>query len=148
MLSILLLLWVFCFLLLVLSQETLAEKVGLCITGNSVLFLSLAVILKRIIHKKRPPKKVEFFTPYNKYAFPSGHATGLFSITYVIFLTSIPLGIVALSISFFIVIARVKSHVHDLVDIIGGAFIGLVVTNVAIPYVVMYVNVLLLPWIL
>lgn len=72
-----------------------------------MLFLSLAVavILKRIIHKKRPPKKVEFFTPYNKYAFPSGHATGLFSVTYVIFLTSIPLGIVALDISFFIVIA-------------------------------------------
>ena len=117
------------------------------LTGGSLLLLSLTIakVLKRTIHKKRPPKKKELFMPFDTYAFPSGHATGLSSITLFIFLYSIPLGICSLIISLVIVIARVESYVHDTVDIIGGIIVGSLVTYTSYPIVLNFVDVYISP---
>lgn len=138
------------FLVLVLQQPSLYEQARVVFVGGGLLFLALAtsVILKRVIHKKRPPRKVELFIPYNKYAFPSGHATGLFSITLFLFTENKFLGGLSLFLSLLIVTARVKSNVHDAIDIIGGAILGVMVTYNAMPYVDSYITTYLLPSIL
>ena len=137
----------FIFIAVGLQENSLYASITTYLTGGSLVLLSLAItkILKRIIHKKRPPKKVELFMPFDTFAFPSGHATALSSITLFILLHSIPLGICVLICSLMIVIARVRSYVHDTIDIIAGIVVGVSITYFLHPYVFLFVAVYLSP---
>jgi undecaprenyl-diphosphatase len=125
-------------LLLILSvrQKDTVVAVAVFVSGVIVLLISVIVtkILKVIIHKKRPPERIEYFEPFDRYAFPSGHATGLFSITLFMWSQSTLFGILGLLVTVLILTARVKSHVHDVVDIVAGACVGSVVTYVAMSW--------------
>ena len=120
-----------------LQEESIKESIIVFMTGSIVLLIALIIakILKRIIHKHRPPKKLEIFEPFDKYAFPSGHATGLSTVTFFIFERNIFLGIISFFISLFIVVARMKAKVHDYVDIIGGIILGVSVTYLISPFI-------------
>ena len=135
------------FLLLVVQFPTLSERVSITVSCL-VLFLSALLvtkILKRIIRKRRPSKKVEYFIPFDRYAFPSAHATALFSISAFIISQNIWSGGISFLISLCIVIARVKSHVHDFSDILAGAVVGVSVTYYLMPYVTTWVYTSLVP---
>ena len=135
------------FLLLVLQYPTLQEQLGIVISCL-VLFLSALLvtkILKRIIRKRRPSKKIEYFIPFDRYAFPSAHATALFSISAFIISQNIWSGIISFCISLCIVIARVRSHVHDFSDILAGLVVGVSVTYYLMPYVITWVYTSLVP---
>lgn len=128
-------------LILSLQEDSLLKKVSIVFTGGALLILSVATtkILKYLIHKSRPPKDQELFTPFDTYAFPSGHATGLASVTTYITLNSSTLGLIAAGITLIIVYARVKARVHDTYDIIAGIIVGVVVTYLMINYTTNYV---------
>jgi membrane-associated phospholipid phosphatase len=117
-------------LLLAREEDTLSSQCILFVTAGALLLLSLCVtkLLKRIIHKHRPQERDELFVPFDTYAFPSGHATGLASVTFFISLHSLFLGIVSLCVAFAIVYARVKARVHDYYDIAAGVLVGVAVT--------------------
>ena len=135
----------FVFLGCIYTLKSLSEKLSAVLSALAVLTLSLCVarVIKIFIKKDRPLGKL--FIPTGRYAFPSGHATGLFSVTFFIFTESYTLGILALIISLVIVIARIKSKVHDLKDIVGGAIIGTLVTYSSLPYIATYVGMYVVP---
>lgn len=135
------------FVLLIVQTDGGREKVVVLFAGVTLLGVSLLVtkILKRIIRKKRPPQRVEFFVPFDRYAFPSAHATALFSMTLFILSQNVWIGLASLMVSVLIVIARVQSHVHDYVDIVGGFFVGVVATYGLMVYVTTYVNTVVVP---
>ena len=126
------------------------EQLNILVIGGTLLIISLAIskILKRLINKPRPPIETEFFIPHDKYAFPSGHAAGLFSLTVFILTYDIWLGIFSSLFSFIVIIARVKSNVHYTDDIIAGSFLGVVVTWVLLPQISNLVTVYLVPTLL
>jgi undecaprenyl-diphosphatase len=131
----------------VLQLPTHSEQIGV-ILSCLILFLSalsVTKILKRIIRKRRPAKKVEYFIPFDAYAFPSAHSTALFSISAFIISQNLWSGIISFCISLCIVIARVKSRVHDFSDILAGLVIGISVTYYLIPYVTTFVYSSLVP---
>ena len=136
------------FLFFGLYAPTRSDTIGILVSGVVLLLLSLLVtkIIKRIVHKRRPPKKIEYFIPFDRYAFPSAHSTALFSITAFMLSQNIWFGIIAFLISLVIVIARVKSHVHDFSDILGGFIVGIGVTYYAMPYVVVSVHQYVIPF--
>lgn len=70
-------------LILALEQNSLYEGVYILVVGSLVLGLSLVCkeVLKRVIRKERPSSDIKLFIPGDRYAFPSGHATGVASVT-------------------------------------------------------------------
>ncbi len=135
------------FLLLALQSPTLPERAGVIITCLVLFLFAVLVtkILKRIIRKRRPSKKIEYFIPFDTYAFPSAHATALFSISAFIISQNIWSGIISFGVSLCVVIARVKSHVHDFSDILAGLVVGVLVTYYCMPYVTTWVYTSLIP---
>lgn len=135
------------FLVVGLQAPSLPEKIGTLVSGIILLLVSLLVtkIIKRIVHKRRPPKRIEYFIPFDRYAFPSAHSTTLFSITAFILSQNLWIGIISCIVSLTIVIARVKSNVHDFSDILGGFAVGISVTFYCMPYVTSFVYSSLVP---
>lgn len=124
-------------LLASLQANSLVEEVHIFVTGSILLLTALFIarVLKIVIKKKRPPQEVEFFTPGGIYAFPSGHATGLASVTLFIIMQNVVLGLFAGIISLLIMRARVKAHVHDGYDMIAGVCVGGLTTYLLASYV-------------
>ncbi len=135
------------FLICVLQGENVSEKSIILFSGLILLIVTLTVakIIKKIIHKRRPLKKTELFVPFDRYAFPSAHSASLFSITVFILSQHLWLGVVSLITTLLIVIARVESRVHDYLDIAGGFVIGVGITYYLAPYVLTYVTIYLVP---
>lgn len=135
------------FIVHVLQFPTTYEKLGVLNSGILLLLISLLVtkVIKRIVRKRRPPKKVEYFIPFDRYAFPSAHSTTLFSIAVFILSQDLVFGILSFSIAMIIVVARIQSRVHDAMDIFGGFVVGVSVTYYLMPYVVSWVNSFLVP---
>ncbi len=95
----------------------------------SLISVFVAKILKYFFAKKRKEGN-HLFTTKNKYAFPSSHAAGLSSIllsTFGNYLWPLLLGSTVI-----ILLARVKSGVHDYKDIAAGVATGLIVTALCI----------------
>ena len=113
-----------------LGAHTFIEQIRILVVAVILLTFSLIIskILKKVINKSRSPNMQEYFIPHDKYAFPSGHATGLASVTIFLFFNSIILGTLGLMLTLFTVIARVKSHVHDSYDIVAGLVLGSSIT--------------------
>jgi undecaprenyl-diphosphatase len=122
------------FLLLLNQRENISEALAIFCTGTMLLLLSLFItkLLKIIIRKKRPAKRIEFFEPFDTYAFPSGHATALASLVLFVSVYSTAIGSIMCLVGLAVVIARVQSHVHYVSDIIGGITVGLLVTYYAL----------------
>lgn len=130
-----------------LQAPTFFKQASIIISGGLLLLISLLIskVLKRIINKERSPKMVEYFTPHDSYAFPSGHATGLASTTVFILFYDLHVGAVAVVLTLTIVIGRLMSHVHDIYDIIAGTLLGALVTYLLFDSVTSYVSTYLLP---
>ncbi len=108
----------------------LGLPVALILSGLfSFISVLVAKLLKRIIVKKRNTK-AQMFSTGDIYAFPSSHAAGLSSL--IISTLGDPVWIFIAVSSAIILLARVKSKVHDYKDIIGGLLVGSVVTGVLI----------------
>lgn len=138
------------FLVCVLQRNTLSEQLEMILVGGMLLIVALAIakIFKKLFHKRRPLKRTELFVPFDRYAFPSAHATSLFCITSYMLSQNIWIGTAALGITTLIVIARVESRVHDYIDIAGGFIIGVGVTQYLTPYITPFATTYLVPTLL
>lgn len=125
-----------------LSRDSSLEKVGMFISGSIVLFVALITmkLLKRVIGKYRPEMNKELFVPYDSYAFPSGHATGISAIAFFIFEHSVFFGLMSVILGILVLGARIQSHVHDYIDIVGGIILGVLVAYFLSPFVESSVN--------
>jgi membrane-associated phospholipid phosphatase len=121
------------FTFVVASYNGVLFSTVFCIVGVIMLLASLvtASIIKRIVHKKRPPKRQEYFKPFGTYAFPSGHATGMVAIAMYIFFSNQVLGLISFIVALIVMIARVRARVHDIYDMLGGAMLGLLFAYIA-----------------
>lgn len=135
------------FLVYGLQRPLVYDKIGVLSSGIILFLTALLItkIIKRIVHKRRQPKKNEYFIPFDRYAFPSAHSTALFSIAVFMISQNIMIGVLSFIVAFIIVIARVKSRVHDAMDIFGGFVIGVSVTYYCMPYVLAFVYSHLVP---
>ncbi len=122
------------YLVLALVVAYLLSYTGLVVplvltAAFSLTSVFVAKILKYLFAKKRGGGS-SLFVAKNKYAFPSSHAAGLSSIllsTFGNYLWPFLLGS-----TIIILLARVKSGVHDYIDILAGVIPGLVVTATCI----------------
>lgn len=128
------------FLILVSQKDTRTEASLFFFSGIVLILLSLlmAHILKLLFHKKRPPKKQEFFAPGDIYAFPSKHATILTVLIFFIFQESVSYGALVLCLGIVIVTCRVLAQVHRTQDIFFGILLGGVTAYIAMPYVLAF----------
>lgn len=90
-----------------------------------------AFIFKIFFQTHRPFYALEeitpLFSPFD-YAFPSGHATFFFALAFAIFLNHRKVGILFLISAILISIARVIAGVHFPIDILGGLFLGVIIS--------------------
>lgn len=101
----------------------------------SLLFLSgffswiIARIIKFIFQIQRPFIQKGLTPLYfeSGYSFPSEHASVLFGLSFVVFSLNKRFGIVSFIFAFFVSISRIVIGVHDIIDIIGGAFVGVLI---------------------
>ncbi|MBP6888619.1 MAG: phosphatase PAP2 family protein [Candidatus Pacebacteria bacterium] len=130
-----------------LQKHSWVEEMEVFVTGGVVLLLSLTVakILKHVFRKYRPGLSSQFFKPRGFYAFPSGHATGLASVSSFITRIDLVLGFFAWVTALLVMYARVKAHVHDVYDMVGGVIVGLLVTYYVTPIATQYVLSFLVP---
>lgn len=140
----------FLFLMCIFLAGERVRQLEVLLVGGMLLVLSLtfAKILKKIIHKRRPLKRTEMFKPFDRYAFPSAHSATLFALTAYMLGQNFFIGFLSLLVTVCIVIARVKTRVHDYVDIAGGFVIGVTIVYYVAPYVIAYVTTYLLPTLL
>ncbi len=92
-----------------------------------------ALIFKISFKISRPFFELEQVTPLFyplDYAFPSGHATFFFALAFALFFNHKKIGIFFLFFATLISIARVMAGVHFPLDIIGGLFLGFIISFV------------------
>ena len=108
------------------SKTTSTNPVLFIFSGVVLILVSLFVahILKKLFHKKRPPKNQELFIPADRYAFPSEHATALAALSVIVVSENVLLGVVVIITGLVIVICRVLARVHRPQDMVLGSMIG------------------------
>lgn len=130
------------FFLCIIQVKNVEQQLKITISGVVIVAVSLIIakLLKKLIHKRRPLKRKELFNPFDRYAFPSAHASVLFALSTFLLMQHFWIGLASLTVAIFIVVARVYSRVHDFADIAGGFVIGTAVSYYLAPYVTTYVD--------
>lgn len=123
-------------LMYVLSLSDPRDKAHvLLVTGGSVaIAVTAAKVLKRIFKARRPQVSTEMFTPFDEYAFPSGHASGVVALALSLAMFSVPYGATAGALGFLAVMARVFARVHYTRDVVGGGVVSFFITYFFLPY--------------
>ena len=93
--------------------------------------LIVVTIMRYVINAQRPYEKYEFTPVVAKdtkgKSFPSRHTASAFIIAMAFMYLKIELGIIMFVIATIIAITRVVSGAHFVRDVIGGAFIGILI---------------------
>lgn len=84
--------------------------------------------LKDIIVHPRPDLALALFEPSDPYSFPSGHASFMFALGFLMSNFNKKAGIIILILSLLTGIARVLSGVHYWYDILGGVVLAYVIS--------------------
>ena len=97
----------------------------------AVLSVVVALLVNQvIIHLWVRPRPYEtlhanlLLPPTHEPSFPSDHATFSFAIAFALLFVSAPLGVLGLIVAAVIAFARVYTGQHYVIDVLGGAMIG------------------------
>jgi undecaprenyl-diphosphatase len=110
------------------------RNLGLLVLLNSLLAMIMALLVKKIVRRNRPPISASGFNfkvlhNIDKHSFPSGHAARTFSIGTTCCYFMPVLGITILGLAGLISLSRVVLGLHYLGDIIIGGLIGWLLTT-------------------
>lgn len=127
------LIWVMYFgliLIFVFRRKTKKEMVFIIL--SSILSWLLAQMTKDLLPTVRPfllnGENPLTLTEHFDNSFPSGHSAAAFGLATSLFLADRNLGIFYLVLAGFVSLGRVLSRVHFLVDVVGGAVLGIFVS--------------------
>lgn len=116
-----------CFILLICPKT---RKLGILASCSLVLNVLVSnVFMKNLVARTRPYEIIEglklIIKKQRDYSFPSGHASGAFSLASVIFIeTPRKIGIPAMIIATLIALSRLYVGVHYPTDVFAGMIIG------------------------
>lgn len=96
--------------------------------GGASLSWIIGHFLKNIIAHPRPDMAVALLEPNDMYSFPSGHASFMFALGFLMSYVNKKAGMVILVLAIITGIARVLSGVHYWYDIVGGLVLGYIVS--------------------
>ncbi len=119
------------FLWIVLSsRRQFREKVILlCVGFGSALIARFAIVefIRLFIHRPRPFDALEVtqLLTSDNWSFPSGHASFFFALSTALYLYDKKWGIGFFIATLFITLSRVIAGIHYPLDILGGAFVGI-----------------------
>ncbi len=104
------------------------KKEILLVFFSGILAWILANTLKFFLHISRPfdllTQVDSLLTPENKYSFPSGHAAFFMALAVSIFFSHKKAGYIFMFFALLITLARIIAGVHFPIDILGGFFLG------------------------
>lgn len=136
-LSIVTILWISVGVLMTVSKQT--RKYGI------VLLLALAVgtivgvyIIKPIVCRIRPyviTGITTYITPPGGYSFPSGHTTSSTISAFCVYRANKKAGIFTIILAALIAYSRLYFYVHFPTDILGGFFIGSIISTLMLHFV-------------
>ena len=129
-------LWIVLTLILMAMKKT--RRLGV-FCGISILltFITVTLIVKPIVNRPRPYAVFDYLTtvgivPHDS-SFPSGHASNAFACAWVLFRKDRGrLGIPALIVAILISLSRVFCGIHYPSDVLCGALIGIIMSEVSI----------------
>ncbi len=125
-------LWLIVALTMLLGGTAAARRATMVAVAAVLFSMGVATIIKYIVRRPRPHDRHEFYAlRYDRYAFPSGHATRMGAIAVVIGQLEPHLAIPGYALAMTVALCRVLVGVHYLSDVLGGLLIGLVGANVA-----------------
>lgn len=100
------------------------------IGGSAILAWVVTFILKDIIAHPRPDLTKALFIPNDIYSFPSGHATFMFGLAFAMYSFDKHAGKILFLLALITGVARVLAGVHFWYDIVGGFFVGAIVSYI------------------
>ncbi len=104
----------------------------------------IGAFLKFFIRKERPKEKLHNIIERDRYTFPSMHALTISSASSYICMYSQFFGFIMFVIAFIIMCARVRTHMHYMVDMIAGFCFGAIFAYIFSPFFEKYIILFLL----
>ncbi len=105
-----------------LKRVALQSLVGMAVGAG------LAAWIKFSLRRGRPPgapREGSFFSPYDHYSFPSGHAVRMACLTLVVGASYPPFAPLLCGLTLVTLLSRLQLGLHYLSDIVAGVVIGL-----------------------
>lgn len=98
--------------------------------GGATLSWIINHFLKNMIAHPRPDLTLALLEPNDPYSFPSGHASFMFALGFLMSYLNKRAGIIILILAILTGISRVLAGVHYWYDILGGAVLGYIVSYI------------------
>jgi len=111
------------------DKKYLIRNLILVIGGATVAWV-INHFLKNIVAHPRPDLALALLLPNDPYSFPSGHASFMFALGFLMSYFNKRAGVIILILALVTGIARVLSGVHYWYDILGGAILGYIVSYI------------------
>lgn len=114
------------------SQYSRREKLQMFLVAaisTVIAYVGITELIRFVSHRPRPfsTLSVHQLLADTAWSFPSGHATFFFALATVVYLYNKKWGIVFFIVTLLITMSRVSAGIHYPSDIVGGAFIGMIV---------------------
>ena len=101
----------------------------LTVIGGAIIAYGVAIFLKGLFKHPRPDLTQALFVPNDIYSFPSGHATFMFTLVFIMYAYDKRAYIVLLFLAVITSISRVLAGVHYWYDIIGGIILAFIIAQ-------------------
>lgn len=96
-----------------------------------LLSTGISTLIKYTVRRRRPQELTQFYAlKYDRYSFPSGHATRMAAIAVIVGACAPALALPAWALALLVALCRVLVGVHYLSDVIAGLTIGTVGASV------------------